>query len=259
MSIIFRKRLDSDRNIDASLYFGNIDPQVTELLMYELFIQFGPVKSINIPKDRILKTHQGYGFVEFKNSADAKYTMEILRGIRLYGKALKLKRIDAKSQSSTNNPNNQTIGTFVQSDLINPNYIDVGAKLFINNLNPLVDESFLMDTFSKFGTLIRNPIIRRDSEGHSLGYGFLTYDDFESSDLCIQKMNNTILMNNKIAISYAFKDLSVDGKKSRHGDQVERTLAESAKKNNLLVTKTSKAGTTKGNKRKNKPHKVTKP
>ena len=51
--------------------------------------------------------------------------MEILRGIRLYGKALKLKRIDAKSQSSTNNPNNQTIGTFVQSDLINPNYIDV--------------------------------------------------------------------------------------------------------------------------------------
>ena len=44
-----------------------------------------------------------------------------------------------------------------------------------------------MDTFSKFGTLIRNPIIRRDSEGHSLGYGFLTYDDFESSDLCIQK------------------------------------------------------------------------
>ena len=44
------------------------------------------------------------------------------------------------------------------------------------------------------------------------------------------KMNNTILMNNKIAISYAFKDLSVDGKKSRHGDQVERKLAESAKR-----------------------------
>ena len=73
MSIIFRKRLDSDRNIDASLYFGNIDPQVTELLMYELFIQFGPVKSINMPKDRILKTHQGMDLSNLKLSRCQTY------------------------------------------------------------------------------------------------------------------------------------------------------------------------------------------
>ncbi|RCK54507.1 Splicing factor 3B subunit 4 [Candida viswanathii] len=252
MSTIFKKQADSERNSNASLYFGNIDPQITELLMYELFIQFGPIKSLNMPKDRILKTHQGYGFVEFRNIDDAKYTMDILRGVRLYGKALKLKKIDAKSSTSTtgNRVLNQTIGTFVASDLINSNYIDVGAEVFISNLNPLIDEKFLSDTFSKFGKLIRTPSIRRDPEGQSMGYAFLTYDDFESSDLCIQKMNNVILMNNKISVSYAFKDQSVDGKKVRHGDEVERMLAQSAKKNNLLVTKKTKKG--------GKPHKITK-
>lgn len=256
MSTVFKRQTDAERNSNASLYFGNIDPQADDILMYELFIQFGPIKSLNMPKDRILKTHQGYGFVEFRNIDDAKYTLDILRGVRLFGKALKLKKIDSRSSttSTSNNALNQTIGTFVSSDLINPNYIDVGAKLFINNLTPLIDEKFLADTFSKFGTLIRTPAIRRDSEGQSMGNAFLTYDDFESSDLCIQKMNNAILMNNKISVTYAFKEQSVDGKRARHGDEVERRLAQSAKKNNVLVSRKSKNNGKKGG----KPHKFTK-
>ncbi|KAG7663143.1 uncharacterized protein J8A68_003321 [[Candida] subhashii] len=260
MANVFKKLSDSDRNPTATLYFGNIDPQVTELLMYELFIQFGPVRSINVPKDRILKTHQGYGFVEFRSSLDAGYTLDILRGVRLFGKLLKLKKID----QGTGGVGQQGTGPMKKigqmnvvgqgQDLLNPNYIDVGAKLFINNLSPLVDEKFLFETFGKFGNLIRYPIIRRDIEtGQSMGYGFLTYDDFTTSDLVIEKMNNTILMNNKISISYAFKEDTTSGQKkarTRHGDKVERLLAESAKANNLLITKKLKT---------KKKQKVTKP
>lgn len=53
-------------------------------------------------------------------------------------------------------------------------------------------------------------------------------------------MNNAILMNNKISVTYAFKEQSVDGKRARHGDEVERRLAQSAKKNNVLVSRKSK-------------------
>lgn len=262
MANVFKKLSDSDRNATATLYFGNIDPQVNELLMYELFIQFGPVRSINMPKDRILKTHQGYGFVEFKSSKDSDYTLDILRGVRLFGKSLKLKRIDQSQSNTGKSSMPKKIGQVnIQSqDLLNPNYIDVGAKLFVNNLSPLVDEKFLFDTFSKFGTLIRYPTIRRDPEtGQSMGYAFLTFDDFQTSDTVIEKMNNTILMNNKISISYAFKEESAttsggDGKKKvRHGDKAERLLAESAKANNLLITKKLKS------KKKQQQQKVTKP
>ncbi|KAI5965295.1 sap49 [Candida pseudojiufengensis] len=240
MTSIFKKIPDSERNVNASLYFGNLDPQCSETLMYELFLQFGPIKNLHMPKDRINKIHQGYGFIEFENPSDAKYSEDILRGVRLYGKVLKLKQLDFKTQQPQSSTQYKQIGTFVdtKSTLLNDKFIDVGAKLFINNLNPLIDDKFLYNTFSKFGTIIKQPEIKRDIEGQSLGYGFITFGDFETSDLVIEKMNNVILMNSKINISYAFKnDVSVNGKKLRHGDKAERVLAENAKKNNVNVTK----------------------
>ena len=73
-----------------------------------------------------------------------------------------------------------------------------------------------------------------------MGFGFVTFGDFETSDLVIEKLNNTILMNSKISLDYAFKnELGENGKKVRHGDEAERKLAANAKKNNLLKLKNS--------------------
>ena len=241
---MFRKPNEAERNVNASLYFGNLDPQVTEVLMYELFIQFGPVRSLNMPKDRVLKTHQGFGFVEFKNIADADYVVNILRGIRLYGKLLRLK----KSLSSKNDPEGATGGEN------GSNLIDVGAKLFINNLNPLIDEAFLQQTFSKFGTLIKPPSIVRDPEtGESKCHGFLTFDDFSASDHVIETMDGATLMNTKVSISYAYKEdpANMSQKRVRHGDEIERLLAESGKSNKVIVPK-KPSKVTKPKKRKNK-------
>ena len=231
MTSVFRKPPDSDRNIKASLYFGNLDPQVTEPLLYELFIQFAPIRSLNLPKDRVLKTHQGYGFIEFRTIKDSEYVLNILRGIRLYGKMLKLKKAEPNFKG-----NSQQVGATTAS-----NAMDIGAKIFINNLNPLIDEQSLADTFSKFGTLIRDPSIIRDPEsGESKGYGFISFNDFSSSDMAIQKMNGAILMNSKVSVTYAFKDDPTSGQhmKIKHGDKVERLLAENAKSNNVLISST---------------------
>lgn len=258
MSSIFRKPLESERNINASLYFGNIDPQVSEPLLYELFIQFGPIKSINLPKDRILKTHQGFGFVEFRSIKDAEYTINILRGVRLYGRTLNIKKTEPYKGGNT-----QRVGTTngTMSTNTPDSGIDVGAKLFIKNLNPLIDEKYLSDTMSKFGNLIRPPSIIRDPDtGISKGYGFLTFDDFNSSDLVIEKMNGNILMNSTVSISYAFKEDGTNGvqKKVRHGDKVERLLAESAKSNNVLAS-SNKLKVNESKRFNDKSNKITKP
>lgn len=239
MTSVFRKPPDSDRNVKASLYFGNLDPQVTEPLLYELFIQFAPIRSLNLPKDRVLKTHQGYGFIEFRTIKDAEYVLNILRGIRLYGKMLKLKKAEPNFKGSSQ----QLVGVTTTS-----NAMDIGAKIFINNLNPLIDEQSLADTFSKFGTLVRSPSIIRDPEsGESKGYGFISFNDFASSDTAIEKMDGAILMNSKVSVTYAFKDDPSSGQqmKVKHGDKVERLLAENAKSNNvlnILSTKQNESG-----------------
>lgn len=74
----------ADRNAEATVYVGNLDTQVTEELLWELFLQAGPVTNVYVPKDRVTNTHQGYGFVEFRNEEDADYVRAPLALICLF-------------------------------------------------------------------------------------------------------------------------------------------------------------------------------
>lgn len=195
----------------VTLYFGNVDPQLDDSLMYQLFLQFAPIKLLHMPKDRILHTHQGFGFVEFFSNEDAEYTENILRGIRLYGRPLKLNRSES------------------DKDVV------IGAKLFVSNLNPLVDEEFLTETFSKYGDFARPPEVVRDEEGNLKNHGFITYTDFTVSDNVIKIMDGKLLMGNKVKVEYARKLGGANGQ--HHGDAAERLLIESGKANSVIKDK----------------------
>ncbi|KQJ96953.1 splicing factor 3B subunit 4 [Brachypodium distachyon] len=190
----------AERNQDATTYVGNLDPQVSEELLWELFVQAGPVVNVYVPKDRVTNLHQGYGFVEFRSEEDADYAIKILNMLKLYGKPIRVNKASQDKKS-----------------------LDVGANLFIGNLDPEVDEKLLYDTFSAFGVIVTNPKIMRDPEtGNSRGFGFVSYDSFESSDQAIEAMNNQHLCNRPITVSYAYKK---DTKGERHGTPAERLLA----------------------------------
>lgn len=236
MATVFRKASDLDRNVDASLYIGNIDAKVTEALLYELFIQFAPVRFLNLPQDRVLRSHQGYGFVEFKSVGDTDYVLLVMKGVRLYGKMLRLRRLES------NKTNNQTTIAAPRSK----QSVDVGAKIFINNLNSLVDEKYLADTFGSFGKVIDQEIVRDAKTGESKCHGFVTFDDFESSDKAIESLDGKMLMNSKVSVAYAYK--SGTKQKVKHGDKAERILAANAKRN--LSNAANANGHTKSKRRK---------
>lgn len=192
----------AERNQDATAYVGNLDPQVSEELLWELFVQAGPVVNVYVPKDRVTNLHQGYGFVEFRSEEDADYAIKVLNMIKLYGKPIRVNKASQDKKS-----------------------LDVGANLFIGNLDPDVDEKLLHDTFSAFGVIVTNPKIMRDPEtGNSRGFGFISYDSFEASDSAIEAMNGQYLCNRQITVSYAYKK---DTKGERHGTPAERVLAAS--------------------------------
>ena len=86
------------------------------------------------------------------------------------------------------------------------NSVDVGANLFVGNLDPDVDEKLLYDTFSAFGLVITTPKIMRDPDtGTSRGFGFVSFQNFESSDAAIESMNGQFLCNRPVTVTYAFK------------------------------------------------------
>jgi splicing factor 3B subunit 4 len=153
--------------------------------------------------------HQGYGFCEFLTEEDAEYACKIMNQIKLWGKPIRVNKASSDKKQ-----------------------LDVGANLFIGNLDENVDERLLYDTFSAFGVMATTAKIARDpSNGKSKGYGFASYTDFESSDAAIESMNGQFLMNKAITVQYAFKK---DGKGERHGTPAERLLAAQARKNNAL-------------------------
>ena len=103
--------------------------------------------------------------------------------------------------------------------------------MFIGNLDSDVDEKLLHDTFSQFGVIVSTKITRDPATGMSKGFGFINYDNFESSDAAIQAMNGQFLCNREISVGYAMKK---DGKGERHGTAAERLLASQGRKNQAM-------------------------
>ena len=68
---------------DATIYVGGLDEKVNESLVWELFVQAGPVVNVHMPKDRVTLMHQGYGFVEFLTEEDADYSIKIMNMIKV--------------------------------------------------------------------------------------------------------------------------------------------------------------------------------
>ncbi|KAJ4889014.1 RNA-binding (RRM/RBD/RNP motifs) family protein [Raphanus sativus] len=190
----------AERNQEATVYVGGLEPQLSEELLWELFVQSGPVVNVYVPKDRVTGLHLGYGFIEFRSEEDADYAIKVLNMIKIHGKPIRVNKASQDKKS-----------------------LDVGANLFIGNLDPDVDEKILYDTFSAFGGIASNPKIMRDPDtGSSRGFGFISYDSFDASDAAIEAMTGQYLCNRQITVSYAYKK---DTKGERHGTPAERLLA----------------------------------
>lgn len=218
------------RNQEATVFVGKLEEEVDEELLWELFIQVGPVVSVHMPKDKVLNKHQGYAFVEFRSEEDAEYAikvrrfpcfpacslreasnlaltlpvlLQVMNMVQLYGSGI---RVDKSAQDRKMN--------------------DVGANLFVGGLDETVDEKILHDTFSAFGTLIDTPRVMRDESGASRGFGFVKFDDFDASDAAIEAMHGQFLCNRSIQVQYAYNR---EGTGERHGSAAERLLAANKK------------------------------
>ncbi|CAI5741949.1 unnamed protein product [Hyaloperonospora brassicae] len=189
------------RNQDATVYVANLDDRVSEELLWELMLQTGSVCNVHMPRDKITGSHQNYGFVEFRTEECAEYAVKVLNMVQLYGKVIRVKKASNEKK-----------------------VLDVGANLFLGNLDAEVDEKLLYDTFSAFGGIIETPKVMRDPDTRlSRGFGFVSFDSFEAADLAIECMHGQYLCNRQVVVQYAYKK---DSQNERHGSEAERLLAQ---------------------------------
>lgn len=252
-----------DRNKEHTCYVGGLDDKVSDDLLHELMVQAAPVVHVYIPRDRVMSTHGGFGFVEFLTKTDAVYAAEVMNGVRLHGKQLRvnLASIDPKTAQAQAQqaqsiglpglpPLQQTpaglalptgaAGAAAAGAVWKPDESvitgGIGAEIFIGNLDDSADERLLYDTFTAFGALAGMPRIERPIDASRASKGFVSFASFAAADAAVGAMDGQYLAGRPVSVAYAFKDAkTAGGRRERHGDEAERLLAQRAIENGLRI------------------------
>lgn len=85
---------------DRTLWVGNLSDRATEELLFELFLQAGPLEKVKIPLDTNGKSKR-FAFITFKHSCSVPYTIELMNGVELFGNQLRLQTRSGSTHNST--------------------------------------------------------------------------------------------------------------------------------------------------------------
>nr|BAS01455.1 splicing factor 3b subunit 4 [Lotharella vacuolata] len=182
-----------EKNINATLFIGNLDQKINEEILWELFLQIGPIATLILPRDKIDFHHFGYCFIEYESQMDCDYAIKLFNPLKLFNKTITINKLN----------NNATL-------------FEVGATIFIGNLSKTVNEKvflyvikLLYDSFSHFGVITKTPkILNSYISKKTKRFGLITYGSFESSDAAIYAMNGQYFSGRVIYVSYAYLDNS---------------------------------------------------
>lgn len=208
--------INQTNNEKTTIFLKNLSSEVDDDILFELGTQFGEVRRVTIPMNKLTMKREEFGFIEFTSPADAQYMRDVIKSslapLKLFGKVV-LVEYRADQQ---NNSNQQQDAAAADS------LLDIGAKIVIYNLDVKKHNSIpeLLDLirkhFSQFGRLAVPPAVQQ-----STNTATVSYTAFEGSDAAIAATDNQFLFGqDKVRVMYAMRE---DGR-GRHGSVEERAL-----------------------------------
>ncbi|KAL5638483.1 hypothetical protein ACGC1H_005238 [Rhizoctonia solani] len=163
----------------ASLYVGELDPSVSEAMLFEIFNMIGPVASIRICRDTVTRRSLGYAYVNYLNAADGERALDQLNYSIIKNRPCHIKWSQCDS-------------TFRESGQ---------GSIFVRNLDEAIDNKALHDTFAAFGNILSCKVAI-DENGTSRGYAYVDYETAESAEVAVKAVNRTLLNGKLVFVGY---------------------------------------------------------
>jgi len=151
----------------ASLYVGDLHPDITESQLYEIYKQLGAIASIRVCRDTVTRRSLGYAYVNFHNVQDAERALDVLNYKELKGMPMRIMWSQRDPQLRRSNIGN----------------------VFVKNLSKDVDNKVLYDNFSTFGHILSCKI-SLDERGNSKGHGFVHFESPEAATAAVAGLND---------------------------------------------------------------------
>ncbi|KAK2898941.1 hypothetical protein Q8A67_010359 [Cirrhinus molitorella] len=162
----------------ASLYVGDLHPDVTEAMLYQKFSPAGQIMSIRVCRDVITRRSLGYAYINFQQPADAECALDTMNYEVIKGRPIRI-------MWSQRDPGLRKSGV---------------GNIFIKNMDESIDNKALYDTFSAFGNILSCKVVC--DENGSKGYGFVHFETQEAANRAIDTMNGMLLNDRKVFVGH---------------------------------------------------------
>ncbi|GAB4304103.1 MAG: RNA-binding protein [Marinilabiliales bacterium] len=73
-----------------NIYVGNLDYNLKENQLEEIFSEYGEVSSVKIIRDRDTGRAKGFGFIEMPDDNEAQSAMDALNGFEVNGRSIRV-------------------------------------------------------------------------------------------------------------------------------------------------------------------------
>uniref|UniRef100_A0A6A7FVD6 Polyadenylate-binding protein n=1 Tax=Hirondellea gigas TaxID=1518452 RepID=A0A6A7FVD6_9CRUS len=162
----------------ASLYVGDLKPDVSEALLFDVFNTVGPVASIRVCRDVVSRRSLGYAYVNFHSVSDAERALDTMNFSSIRGRSCRI-------MWSQRDPSLRKSGV---------------GNIFVKNLDKSIDHKTLYDTFSMFGNILSCKVATNE-RGESLGYGFVHYETQDSAQKAIEKVDGMVIASREVHVA----------------------------------------------------------
>jgi polyadenylate-binding protein len=153
----------------ASLYVGDLLPEISEGVLFDVFNSVGQVSSIRVCRDTHSRRSLGYAYVNYQSVHDAERAIATLNNTPINGGK------QCRIMWSQRDPTVRRLGI---------------GNVFIKNLDSSISHKQLYDLFSPYGNILSCKVALNEV-GESKGYGFVHFESQKSAELATREVNDT--------------------------------------------------------------------